>query len=90
MVPGQALAYVLLAAVAAAAALQASVVTKHGQPELQWMGISALYALLRCPGGAFCRQAGAGVASAVAAGLAAALLAFLSAFNLFRLYGSKS
>jgi len=72
---------VLLAAVVAATALQASVVTKHGQPEQQWMGICALY-------GAFCRQAGAGVASAVAAGLAAALLAFLSAFNL--LYGSKS
>jgi uncharacterized protein (TIGR01569 family) len=76
----QALAYVLLAAVAAA--LQASVVAKRGQPEMQWMGICALY-------GAFCRQAGAGVASAVAAGLAAVLLAFLSAFNLFRLYGTK-
>ncbi|CAD6267705.1 unnamed protein product [Miscanthus lutarioriparius] len=74
----QALAYVLLAAVAAA--LQASVVAKRGQPEMQWMAICALY-------GAFCRQAGAGVASAVAAGLAAALIAFLSAFNLFRLYG---
>jgi hypothetical protein len=56
-----------------------SVVAKHGQPELQWMGICA-----------FCRPAGACVASAVTAGLAAALLAFLSAFNLFRLYGSKS
>lgn len=77
----QALAYVLLAAVAAA--LQASVVAKRGQPEMQWMGICALY-------GAFCRQAGAGVASAVAAGVAAALLAFLSAFNLFRLYGTNS
>lgn len=74
----QALAYVLLAAVAAA--LQASVVAKRGQPEMQWMGICSLY-------GAFCRQAGAGVASAVAAGVAAVLLAFLSAFNLFRLYG---
>jgi hypothetical protein len=60
-------AYVLLATVVAAAALQASVVYRD-----------------------FCRQAGAGVASAVAAGLAAALLAFLSASNLFRLYGSKS
>jgi hypothetical protein len=39
---------------------------------------------------AFCRSAGACIASAVTAGLAAALLAFLSAFNLFRLYGSKS
>jgi hypothetical protein len=39
---------------------------------------------------AFCRPAGACVASAVTAGLAAALLAFLSTFNLFRLYGSKS
>jgi hypothetical protein len=49
---------------------------------MQWMGICALY-------GAFCRQAGAGVVSAVAAGLAAVLLSFLSAFNLFRLYGTK-
>ncbi|OEL18283.1 CASP-like protein 2U1 [Dichanthelium oligosanthes] len=77
----QALAYVLLAAVAAA--LQASVIAKRGQPELQWMGICGMY-------GAFCRQAGGGLASAVAAGLAAVLLAFLSAFNLFRLYGDKS
>jgi uncharacterized protein (TIGR01569 family) len=76
-------AYVLLATVVVAAALQASVVTKHGQPEQQWMGICVLYR-------DFCRQAGAGVASPVAAGLAAALLAFLSASNLFRLYGSKS
>ncbi|XP_062202730.1 CASP-like protein 2U1 [Phragmites australis] len=74
----QALAYVMLAAVAAA--LQASVISKRGQPELQWMGICSLY-------GAFCRQAGGGIASAVAAGLAAVLLAFVSAFNLFRLYG---
>jgi hypothetical protein len=48
-------AYVLLATVVVAAALQASVVTKHGQPEQQWMGICALYH-------DFCRQAGAGVA----------------------------
>ncbi|CAN6329222.1 unnamed protein product [Urochloa humidicola] len=74
----QALAYAVLAAVAAA--LQASVIAKRGQPELQWMGICDMY-------GAFCRQAGGGIASAVAAGVAAVLLAFLSAFNLFRLYG---
>ncbi|CAL5093357.1 unnamed protein product [Urochloa decumbens] len=74
----QALAYAVLAALAAA--LQASVIAKRGQPELQWMGICSMY-------GAFCRQAGGGIASAVAAGVAAALQAFLSAFNLFRLYG---
>uniref|UniRef100_A0A0A8ZMJ5 CASP-like protein n=1 Tax=Arundo donax TaxID=35708 RepID=A0A0A8ZMJ5_ARUDO len=77
----QALAYVTLAAVAAA--LQASVISMRGQPELQWMGICDLY-------GAFCRQAGGGIASALAAGLAAVLLAFVSAFNLFRLYGGRS
>ena len=77
----QALAYAVLAALAAA--LQASVIAKRGQPELQWMGICAMY-------GAFCRQAGAGLASAVGAGVAAVLVAFLSAFNLFRLYGSKT
>jgi hypothetical protein len=59
--------------------LQASVVAKRGEPELQMMGICALYS-------AFSRQAGAGVTSDVAAVLAVALLAFLSAFNL----GSKS
>ncbi|KAL6643966.1 hypothetical protein ACP70R_018732 [Stipagrostis hirtigluma subsp. patula] len=75
----QALAYVMLAAVAAA--LQASLIAKRGQPELQWAAICGLY-------GAFCRQAGGGIASAVAAGLAAVLLAFVSAFNLFRLYGA--
>ncbi|KAL6842171.1 hypothetical protein ACP4OV_028150 [Aristida adscensionis] len=74
----QALAYALLAAVAAA--LQAAVVAKRGQPELQWAAICDLY-------GAFCRQAGGGLASAVAAGIAAVLLASVSAFNLFRLYG---
>ncbi|KAJ1265527.1 hypothetical protein BS78_08G082200 [Paspalum vaginatum] len=74
----QALAYVLLAAVAAA--LQASVVAKRGLPELQWMPVCDLY-------GAFCRRAGGGIACAVAAGLAAVGVSFLSAFNLFRLYG---
>lgn len=77
----QALAYVLLAAVAAA--LQASVLAKRGQPQLQWMAICGLY-------DAFCRQAGGGIASAVAAGLAAVLIAFLSAFKLFRLYGGNN
>uniref|UniRef100_A0A0E0MMY2 CASP-like protein n=1 Tax=Oryza punctata TaxID=4537 RepID=A0A0E0MMY2_ORYPU len=74
----QAVAYVLMAATAAA--LQSSVVGKRGQPELQWMPICGLY-------GAFCRRVGEGLASAVAAGLAAVLLAAVSAFNLFRLYG---
>ncbi|RLN30579.1 hypothetical protein C2845_PM05G16560 [Panicum miliaceum] len=77
----QALAYAVLAALAAA--LQASVIAKRGQPELQWMGICAMY-------GAFCRQAGGGLASAVGAAVAAVLVAFISAFNLFRLYGDKS
>ncbi|KAL5205877.1 hypothetical protein ABZP36_034086 [Zizania latifolia] len=73
----QAVAYVLMAATAAA--LQSSLLGKRGQPELQWMGICGLY-------GAFCRRVGEGLASAVAAGLAAVLLAAVSAFNLFRLY----
>ncbi|KAL5224350.1 hypothetical protein ABZP36_010989 [Zizania latifolia] len=73
----QAVAYVLMAATAAA--LQSSLLGKRGQLELQWMGICGLY-------GAFCRRVGEGLASAVAAGLAAVLLAALSAFNLFRLY----
>lgn len=76
----QALAYVALGA--AAAALQASVVSKRGLPEFQWMEVCGLY-------GAFCTKAGGGVASAVAGELAAVALACISAFNLFRLYGSK-
>ncbi|KAG8048800.1 hypothetical protein GUJ93_ZPchr0009g1330 [Zizania palustris] len=75
----QAVAYVLMAATAAA--LQSSQLGKRGQPELQWMAICSLY-------GAFCRRVGEGLASAVAAGLAAVLLAVVSAFNLFRLYDS--
>ncbi|KAG8093191.1 hypothetical protein GUJ93_ZPchr0012g21217 [Zizania palustris] len=78
----QAVAYVLMAATAAA--LQSSLLGKRGQLELQWMGICDLY-------GAFCRRVGEGLACAVASGLAAVLLAALSAFNLFRLYdGGKS
>ncbi|GJN34986.1 hypothetical protein PR202_gb23706 [Eleusine coracana subsp. coracana] len=76
----QALAYVALGA--AAAALQASVVSKRGLPAFQWMEVCGLY-------GAFCRKAGGGIACAVAGVLAAVALAFISAFNLFRLYGKK-
>ncbi|KAK3139892.1 hypothetical protein QOZ80_5AG0392250 [Eleusine coracana subsp. coracana] len=76
----QALAYVALGA--AAAALQASVVSKRGLPAFQWMEVCGLY-------GAFCRKAGGGIACAVAGVLAAVALAFISAFNLFRLYGNK-
>lgn len=77
----QALAYVALGA--AAAALQASVVSKRGAPEFQWMEVCGLY-------GAFCKQAGGGIASAVAGGIAAVAIAGISAFNLFRLYGNKT
>ncbi|GJM95563.1 hypothetical protein PR202_ga12315 [Eleusine coracana subsp. coracana] len=76
----QALAYVALGA--AAAALQASVMSKRGLPAFQWMEVCGLYA-------AFCRKAGGGIACAVAGVLAAVALAFISAFNLFRLYGNK-
>jgi uncharacterized protein (TIGR01569 family) len=77
----QALAYVALAAVAAA--LQASVISKRGLPVLQWMEVCGMY-------DAFCRRAGGGVASGLGAGLTAVGIAFLSAFNLFRLYGKGS
>ncbi|KAK4755104.1 hypothetical protein SAY87_008861 [Trapa incisa] len=74
----QAMAYVTLAAVAAAA--QSAVFAKLGQPELQWMKICDMY-------GKYCNQVGEGLASSVLVGLGMAALAPVSAFSLFRLYG---
>ncbi|KAJ0982209.1 hypothetical protein J5N97_010464 [Dioscorea zingiberensis] len=74
----QVMAYVLLAAVAAAA--QTAVLGEFGQTELQWMKICNLY-------GMFCNQIGEGLVSAFLVGLSMECLSCISAFNLFRLYG---
>ncbi|XAR53867.1 hypothetical protein NMG60_11022575 [Bertholletia excelsa] len=76
----QLMAYLTLAAVAAAA--QSSVFGKLGQQELQWMKICNMY-------GKFCNQVGEGIASALIASLITVVLSAISAFSLFRLYGGN-
>ncbi|XP_072992448.1 CASP-like protein 2B1 [Typha latifolia] len=76
----QVMAYLTLAAVAAA--LQSAMIGKFGQPELQWMKICNLY-------GKYCTQVGEGIASAMVASFCMVTLSCVSAFNLFRLYGSN-
>ncbi|KAF7120762.1 hypothetical protein RHSIM_Rhsim13G0143000 [Rhododendron simsii] len=76
----QLMAYLMLAAVAAAA--QSSVFAMFGEPELQWMKICSMY-------GKFCNQVGEGIASALFASLSMVALSGISAFSLFRLYGGN-
>ncbi|KAK9268236.1 hypothetical protein L1049_010679 [Liquidambar formosana] len=76
----QAMAYLTLAALAAAA--QSSVFGKLGQPELQWMKICNMY-------GKFCNQVGEGIACALLVTISMVALSCISAFSLFRLYGGN-
>ncbi|KAF8409701.1 hypothetical protein HHK36_005780 [Tetracentron sinense] len=76
----QVMAYVTLAAVAAAA--QSAVIAQLGQQELQWMKICNMY-------GKFCSQVGEGIVSALVVSLSMVTLSCISAFNLFRLYGGN-
>ncbi|XP_020574669.1 CASP-like protein 2B2 isoform X3 [Phalaenopsis equestris] len=76
----QVMAYVTLSA--AAAALQSAVLGQYGQPELQWMKICNFYRK-------YCTQGGEGLLCAFIASLVLIILSCFSAFNLFRLYGSK-
>lgn len=76
----QAMAYLTLAAVAAAA--ESSVIGKFGQPELQWMKTCDFY-------GKFCNQIGEGIASSVVVSLCTLVLSCISAYSLFRLYGGN-
>ncbi|GMN36606.1 hypothetical protein TIFTF001_006143 [Ficus carica] len=76
----QVMAYVMVAAVGAAA--QSAVFAKLGQTELQWMKICNMY-------DKFCNQVGEGIASAVLVSLSTVVISCISAFNLFRLYGSN-
>lgn len=75
------MAYVTLAAVAAAA--QSAVFAKLGQPELEWMKVCDMY-------GKFCDQVGEGIATALLVSLSTVAIAAISAFSLFRLYGGGS
>ncbi|KAK7359886.1 hypothetical protein VNO77_01853 [Canavalia gladiata] len=76
----QLMAYITVAA--AAATGQSAVFSKLGQPELQWMKVCNMY-------GKFCNQVGEGVASAFVVSLSMVVLSCISAFSLFRLYGSN-
>ncbi|KAG4929166.1 hypothetical protein AAZX31_17G007100 [Glycine max] len=76
----QVMAYVTVAAVAAA--LQSGVLGRTGQAELQWMKVCNMY-------GKFCNQMGEGIASAFVVSLSMVVLSCISAFSLFRLYGTN-
>ncbi|KAM3268241.1 CASP-like protein 2B1 [Capsicum chacoense] len=76
----QLMAYLVLSAVAAAA--QSGVISKLGQPQLQWMKVCNLY-------GKFCNQVGEGIASSFLVSLSMIVLSGISAFSLFRLYGNN-
>nr|CAD1822657.1 unnamed protein product [Ananas comosus var. bracteatus] len=74
----QMMAYVALAAVAAAA--ESAVLGQFGQAELQWMKICNLYSK-------FCTRVGEGIVSAFLVSISMVTISCISAFNLFRLYG---
>lgn len=76
----QAIAYLCVAAIAAAA--QSAAFAKLGEPELQWMKICNMY-------GKFCNQVGEGIASALFASIGMVMVSCISAFSLFRLYGGS-
>lgn len=76
----QVMAYVTVAAVAAA--LQSGMIGKAGQAELQWMKVCNMY-------GKFCNQMGEGIGSSLVVSLSMVVLSCISAFSLFRLYGSN-
>ncbi|PPR88267.1 hypothetical protein GOBAR_AA32425 [Gossypium barbadense] len=76
----RALAYLNLAAVGAAA--QSAAFAKLGQTKLQWMVICNMY-------GKFCNQVGEGIAVSLLVSICMVGLSCISAFGLFRLYGSN-
>nr|CAB3501733.1 unnamed protein product [Digitaria exilis] len=73
------MAYFTISAVAVA--MEAAMIGKYGNMPFQWMKTCQLYKR-------FCAQAGGAVACAVAASLNMVVISLVSAFNLFRLYGS--
>ena len=75
----QVMAYFTISAVAVA--MEAAMIGKYGSQQFQWMKTCHLYKR-------FCAQAGGAMACAVAASLSMVVISLVSAFNLFRLYGS--
>jgi uncharacterized protein (TIGR01569 family) len=75
----QVMAYFTISAVAMA--MEAGLISKFGTPQFQWMPTCQYYKR-------FCTQASGGLACATAASFNMVAIALISAFNLFRLYGS--
>ncbi|KAG4942023.1 hypothetical protein JHK85_046669 [Glycine max] len=61
---------------------RSGVLGRTGQAELQWMKVCNMY-------GKFCNQMGEGIASAFVVSLSMVVLSCISAFSLFRLYGTN-
>ncbi|KAL1194682.1 CASP-like protein 2B1 [Cardamine amara subsp. amara] len=76
----QAMAYLNVAAIAAAA--ESGLIAREGEEELQWMKVCDMY-------GKYCNQMAIGVVIAVFASIAMVFVSCISAFSLFRLYGSN-
>ncbi|CAH8325955.1 unnamed protein product [Eruca vesicaria subsp. sativa] len=75
----QAMAYMSVAAIAASA--ESGLIGIRGEEELQWMKLCNMF-------GKFCNRAAGGTASALLASVAMVFVSSISAFSLFRLYGS--
>ncbi|KAD7117986.1 hypothetical protein R6Q59_004993 [Mikania micrantha] len=75
----QVMAYVLVAAIGAAA--QSAAFGKLGEAELEWLKVCDMY-------GKFCKQVGEGIASSVFVCASMLIVSAISAFSLFRLYGA--
>lgn len=67
---------------AAAAAAESAYLSKRGQKEFQWIQVCDLF-------GKFCTQVGEGLVTAFLVSLCLITVSGLSAYHLFRLYGSK-
>jgi len=76
----QTMAYFSLAAAAAAA--ESAYLAENGQTEFQWMKVCFLYEK-------FCHQIGEGLVSTFLVSLSLAIVSGMSAYHLFRLYGTK-
>uniref|UniRef100_A0A0C9SA06 CASP-like protein n=1 Tax=Wollemia nobilis TaxID=56998 RepID=A0A0C9SA06_9CONI len=76
----QTMAYLILGA--AAAATESAYLAKRGQSEFQWIKVCDFY-------GKFCSQIGEGLVSAFFVSLCMITVSGMSAYNLFRLYGTK-
>ncbi|XP_065853752.1 CASP-like protein 2B2 [Euphorbia lathyris] len=76
----QVMAYLVVSAAAAAA--QSAALAKFGQDDLQWMKICDMYEK-------FCNQIAEGIAAALLVSISMVAVSCISAFSLFRLYGTN-